>query len=288
MANDRARTRTRARLKEQNLQQIQGQGFEINNVVELQKILLAVNKLREEQQINMLVDQMQEMANNYSAVLQELSDVKEQLKDLQPLEDSQKGVLSQIATEVDSKVTSQYYNLQNTAKDLNEKAKTVVQRFKETGITALNKVCDFLGIKEKLIAMRDQAQSNAMTMQNSVEKIEKVESEISAAKFHAKNAVKSIFGKETVASPDAKKSKFFERIKAPYVRLQQKYSEKVEKLNKAIGKFDSLEKTVQGIKEKKKSLTEKLEDNKKIVESNSNDKQEHKQEKTEKQQDDAR
>lgn len=33
---------------EQNLQQIQGQGFEMNNVVELQKILLAVNKLREE------------------------------------------------------------------------------------------------------------------------------------------------------------------------------------------------------------------------------------------------
>lgn len=281
MANDRARTKARA--KNQNLQLIQGQGLEMNNVIELQKILLAVNKLREEQQINMLVEQMQEMANNYSAVLQELTAVKEQLNELQPLDNSQKGILSKMAEEVDTKVTNQYQNLQSAGKDLNEKAKSVVQKFKDARVTALNNVCEFLGIKEKLITMRDNAQSNAMTMQNSIEKIGKIESEVSAAKFHAKNAVKAVLGKETADLPETKKSKFFERLKAPYVRLQEKYSVRVEKLNKVIGKFDSLEKSAQGIKEGKRSLTEKLADNKKIVESRNTDNRDISHEKSEKQ-----
>lgn len=61
------------------------QGLEMNHVVELQKILLTVNKLREEQQINMLVEQMQKMANNYTAVLQDISNCKEKLNSLSPL-----------------------------------------------------------------------------------------------------------------------------------------------------------------------------------------------------------
>lgn len=103
-----------------------------------------------------------------------------------------------------------------------------------------------------------------MTMKSSIEKIEKVESELGAAKFHAKNVIKALAGKETLATDIDKKSKFFEALKKPYIKQQEKYAQRCEKLDKAIGKFDSLEKAADAVKDRS-SVKVKLSDNKKIL-----------------------
>lgn len=245
------------------------ENFEINikSAEELAKILMACNRLREEQQVSILLEQIKEMEKSYSATLKELDAVKTQLKDLsQGVAEAKRSSLSQIINETDARLTEQRNVLQKIGKSLNEGAKHIVEKFKQIGIKALNNVCTFLGIKEKLTELRDCARSNEMTMKSSVEKIEKVESELAAVKLHAKNVIRALAGKETAVSENEKKSKFFESLKAPYLKQQKKYAQKCEKLNKAIEKFDSLEKNANAGRNKD-SVIEKLSDNKKILDS---------------------
>lgn len=244
--------------------------MDLSNVIELQQILSACNKLSQEQQIAILVEQMREMEQNLSAVMQELSDVKEQLNDLSA-DNTQKGTLTKMAETADEKLSEQSAHLKAAGKDLNEKARELVQKFKDTGITALNHVCEVLGIKERLIVMRDNARSNAQSALESAEKIAKIEQELGLAKLHKKNAVKAALGKEPADVSEVKESKLLKRLRSIYTGLYDKYSNRVEKLEKSISKFDNLEHKAQDIKKAKKSLTEKLADNVKLVEARQNE-----------------
>lgn len=244
--------------------------MDLSSVIELQKILSACNKLSQEQQIAILVEQMREMEKNLSAVMQELSSVKEQLNDLSA-DNAQKGTLTKMAETADAKLSEQSANLKAAGKDLNEKARGLVQKFKDFGITALNHVCEILGIKERLIVMRDNARSNAQSALESAEKIAKIEQELGLAKLHKKNAMKTALGKEPAEVSEVKENKLLKRLRSIYIGLYEKYSKRVEKLEKSISKFDNLEHKAQDIKKAKKSLTEKLADNVKLVEARQNE-----------------
>lgn len=236
---------------------------EINNVLDLQKILFACNKLKEQQQMDLLVNQIKEMEKNYSAVIQELNAIKEQLREMEARDKAPGGVLSKLAQEADSKVTEQFNKFQNLKKDLNEKAGKLIQKFKEMGITALNNVCQFLGIKEKLITLRDATRSNEMKDIQATEKIENIQIELGLAKMHMKNIGRVATGKETLYPselPESKQgvvNKFLEKLKSLYSKEAKLFSSIVTKLDKAIDKFDALE--------AKASVLGKLSDNKKEI-----------------------
>lgn len=256
---------------QQNIESFEA--LKMENVKELMQILTVYNKLMEKQQINLLMEQMKEMQKNYTATQKELASVKKQLNKVQLKNLSQEvakppeqNSLLQITNEAEDKLAKQHDVLKKTGENMNKRARQIVEKFKNIGIIALNNVCEFLGIKEKLIALRDCARSNEMTMKSSVEKIEKVESEFGTAKFHAKNAIRVLAGKETLQADIEKKSKFFETLKKLYMKRQEKYAQRCEKLDKAIGKFDSLEKAADAVKVKNRnSVIDKLSDNKKIL-----------------------
>lgn len=242
----------------------------MENVDELLKILFAAKMLREGQQVDILLNRMSEMEKNYSSVLQELADVKEQLGGILDRAENgtmiqqHKGVFTQLAEQMDNKIAESYQKLQEVKSDLNAKAKQVVQKFRDSGVAALNNVCEFLGIKEKLIAMRDNARSLDMDMQNSIEKIDKIETELGSAVSHLKNVGRTIAGKESPNAADHGQnkllSKIFALVRQPYINQQSKYAERAEKLDKAIEKFNSLE--------KKASVLEKLSANKQELSAN--------------------
>ncbi len=87
---------------------------------------------------------------------------------------------------------------------LNEKAAQLVQNFKDQGVTALNHVCEFLGVKENLTQMRESLLQSAKEMQGSMDKIDQVAGELRAATTHVKNVGRAIVGKkeaQEVAQP---------------------------------------------------------------------------------------
>ena len=240
------------------------------HVEELSAILSAHDMKRDKQQLDLLLGQMKAMEKNYHDTLKELAGVKSQLRELtEAIGEPKQGMLAQIAYDAEAKLAEQYNAVKKIGHSLNEGAKRIVEKFKEIGIKALNNVCKFLGIKEKLVALRDCARSNETAMKNSIEKIEKVEHELGAAKLHAKNVLRALSGKETLAAEEGKKSRFFEAIKSPYRRQQEKYAKRHEKLSRAIDKFDSLEKAANGYrgndKSNRESVKEKLAGNQEAI-----------------------
>ncbi len=249
------------------------QKVNMENVEQLLKILLAVNKLHEEQQINILMNQISEMEQKYAGVMQELTDIKGQLNEAlsknesDPVISQNKGVFQKLGEQMDGTIAARQQKLENIKQDLNQKAQTVVQKFKEIGIKALNKVCEFLGIQEKLVELRDHARSSEMDMKIRVEKIDMVEKELSGAAFQIRNAGRIIAGKEQAVATSSETSKGFsllQMIKNHFLKRQEAYARRAEKLDHAIDKFRSLEEkaSVLGkLAENKEQLSEKEKSN---------------------------
>ncbi len=234
----------------------------MDNVEELLKIMLVGNMLQEHQQINILLEQIKVMEENQSAVLQELADLKKQLNDMQ--EGKKSKLLANFMGKTKEVAKAQRTHLQGIKKDLNEKAKQVVQHFKNAGIKALYNVCNLLGVQDKLIALRDQARSSEMHMKNAVEKIAIIETELTSASVHFKNAGRIISGKENAVTMKQEENQagrknisLLKILKAHYKKFQKRYAEKAEKLDKAIEKYKMLE--------KRASVLDKLSENKEKV-----------------------
>mgnify|MGYP002510036244 FL=1 len=240
----------------------------IEKVVELLKILTVANMVGEQQQVNILLEQMQRMEENQLSMMQELADVKQQLNTvMEKMEASsaRKGVLSKVSEQVDRGLAAQHQHLQDMKQDLNTKAGEVTQKFRDMGTKALNNVCGFLGVKEKMIAMRDKARSAEVDMQIAVEKITAVENEFSAAKAHLKTAGRITVGKEpdlgikADEKADRRRLSPLNIMKKIYLKHQKKYADRVAKLDRAIKKVDLLE--------KRASVLDKLSDNKENLDS---------------------
>lgn len=169
-------------------------------------------------------------------VKKELQNTREKLTQLEDniqVDPQQKQILEQLVN-VENKMKSGQEQLRSINNTLEIKAAEVIDNFKKTGISALNNTCQFLGLKEHLIALRDTSRSNASMMENSIDKIEKIEDEVKNALLHAKNAVRTIRGKELLDPSEERQLKIFDKLKAPYQKRLDKYNHRTEKLNMAI------------------------------------------------------
>lgn len=239
----------------------------MKNVEELLKILLVANKLQEEQQIGILLHQMNEMEKGYAAALQELADIKSKLDEvLDRTENSAnvfqgKSIFAKFSGQMTASVIKQKQNLQDIRQDLNAKAQNLMGSFKKEGVKALNNVSEFLGIQEKLIAMRDHARSSEMRMKDTIERIDAAEAELSGAATRLRNAGRIITGNEKTGTMEhginnstSKANAVIQMLKKHCVKWQNSYAKRAEKLDRAIDKFHALE--------QKSSVLGKLSDNK--------------------------
>lgn len=214
-----------------------------SNILQLTNILQEQKKSKEVDQIMLLVEQLREMEKNYSSVFMELQNVREQMSLLQntPQQQANHSVIVEQLTTFEGKVKDQYQQIQSTWQKLNEKASILIQQFKESGIKALNNVCEFLNIKETLIKLRDTARSNAADMQKSIDKINALENEIQTAAGHIKNIGRVVTGKEAISPVSTGEIKIFQKIKTHYQKKLDIFEKQAEKLDSAISKFINLE-----------------------------------------------
>lgn len=221
----------------------------MHNVEELLKILSLASMLREEQQISILLNQVRRMEENQTSMMQELAAVKQQLNavlESEAANKSRKNVLENITEQASKVIEAQNQHLQDIKMDLNTKAKEIVQQFRDTGIKALNNVCGFLGIQEKLIKMRDHARSSEIDMQIAAEKVTGIENELESAMEHIKSAGNIAAGKENAISKVNTEKQHMSITplgiyKAHCVKYQDIYRQRAEKLDKAIENFKALD-----------------------------------------------
>lgn len=125
---------------------------EMPGVEELLKILLDVNMEQNRQTVSLLMNYMNDIEENFYAVLEELDTVKEQLSHVQntPQAKEVRSVLTDLSGRLQEKAAFLSGQIQEMRTNFNDKAVQLVQNFKEHGVSALNHVCEFLGVKEKL------------------------------------------------------------------------------------------------------------------------------------------
>ena len=228
---------------------------EMPNVEELLKILLDVNLEQNRQTVHLLMNYMNDIEENFFSVLEELDTVKAQLAQVQQTPQTK---------EVRHTLADLMQNLQEQANHLQEQIHSMKTRLNEKaaqGVTALNHVCEFLGVKENLTQMRESLLQSAKEMQGSMDKIDQVAGELRAATTHVKNVGRAIVGKEAQEVAQPKEGGFFYQMKRPYRAMQDFCLKNAGKIEKDIHKIENLEQRVEKIADGKKAAgVEKLPD----------------------------
>lgn len=217
---------------------------------ELLKILTELNQEQNRQIVSLMMEYMNEMEKNFSSVLKELDAVKGQLSVYE--KDAPKdtrAALSDLPGELQEKISVRQGQLKELMADINEKAALAVQSFKEHGVSALNHVCEFLGIKEKLLQMRMSLLENAQEMQAAMDRIDKAGREFQKAVSHAKNIGRAMSGKELAEAPEQKEKGLFHMMKQVCLRRKDACTIKAAKLGKFISGLEQLEKSAEKSKE---------------------------------------
>lgn len=220
------------------------------NMEELLKILTELNQEQNRQILSLMMEYMNEMEKNFSSVLKELDAVKGQLSAYEKdAPKDMRAALSDLPGELQEKISVRQGQLKELKADLNEKAALAVQSFKEHGVSALNHVCEFLGIKEKLLQMRLSLLENAQEMQAAMDRIDKAGREFQKAVSHAKNIGRAMSGKELAEAPEQKEKGLFHMMKQVCLRRKDTCTIKAAKLGKFISGLEQLEKSAEKSKE---------------------------------------
>lgn len=191
---------------------------EMPNVEELLKILLDVNLEQNRQTVHLLMNYMNDIEENFFSVLEELDTVKAQLAQVQQIPQTKevRHTLSDLIQNLQGQANHLQEQIHGMKTRLNEKAAQLVQNFKDQGVTALNHVCEFLGVKESLTQIRESLLQSAKEMQSSMDKIDQVAGELRATTTHAKNVGRAMVGKEAQEVAQPKEGGFFYQMKRPY------------------------------------------------------------------------
>lgn len=195
---------------------------EMPNVEELLKILLDVNLEQNRQTVHLLMNYMNDIEENFFSVLEELDTVKAQLAQVQQIPQTKevRHTLSDLIQNLQGQANHLQEQIHGMKTRLNEKAAQLVQNFKDQGVTALNHVCEFLGVKESLTQIRESLLQSAKEMQSSMDKIDQVAGELRATTTHAKNVGRAMVGKEAQEVAQPKEGGFFYQMKRPYQAMK--------------------------------------------------------------------
>lgn len=233
------------------------------NVEELLKILLDVNLEQNRQTVHLLMNYMNDIEENFFSVLEELDTVKAQLAQVQQIPQTKevRHTLSDLIQNLQGQANHLQEQIHGMKTRLNEKAAQLVQNFKDQGVTALNHVCEFLGVKESLTQIRESLLQSAKEMQSSMDKIDQVAGELRATTTHAKNVGRAMVGKEAQEVAQPKEGGFFYQMKRPYQAMKDFCLKNAGKIEKDIHKIENLEQRVEKIADGKKAASvEKLPD----------------------------
>ena len=167
---------------------------EQEHLKEFFKLLNENGQRQEATEFSALVNQLNNMEQQYSAVLSELQAVRGQLDRIR--DRGIKSVLLKGISAVQGKVTQAREQLTHIKADLSQSVKNALSNVKQQGISALNKAVDFMGLKTALADMRESLQSSISQTQKSIDRINAIGSELHALNEHSRNLGRALTGRE--------------------------------------------------------------------------------------------
>lgn len=181
------------------------------------------------------------MEEKMDAVLQELTDVRKQLAEMEKRQE-RKAVVKVISETVD-KLEAQYQKMKQqlfeVRAEVKDKAVEIVAEVKQNGKKALNKVSEFLGIREKLQKICQNVQESIADVDKSIAKVDALGTGMREAMQKAANAIRSFTDKPEKEYGEKKFSKT-ELLKKPLQTKRKLLSGILSCADAAIGKIEKL------------------------------------------------
>lgn len=180
-------------------------------------------------------------------VVAELNDVKKQLVDLQEQQmmKSIKAQLAKASERMEALCNSMKEQLFEVKVEFKEKAASIVTEVKAKGKEALNRVSEFLGVKEKLEKLRINVREARTETDKTIDKIDRFGADIREAGRSVSNAFRTFADKESVDYFKAEKTfSKTEVIKKPWKWKKNLFAGMELRLDAAIDKLDNLSRDV--------------------------------------------
>lgn len=198
------------------------------------------------------------MERQLDAAVGELTAMRRELNDMREEKDHPaRTALRNTARSLEGTVNETRERLGAIKDSIIEGCQNTVAAFKEKGISALNHIAGFLGIKDTLQNMRESLNHSIGENEKAIEKIEAVSAEYHRAGSHVRNMGRAMLGRETAEDikPAGKLAKLLE---APFRSELARLKKAGKNLDAAIGKLGNLERAAEkpSVLENMKTLKE--------------------------------
>lgn len=181
-------------------------------------------------------------------VTNELVEVRKQLQELQDktMGDSIKKSISDMVVKAENRITEMKATLTEVKDNMKAKATQIVQAARWKGRDALNKVSEFVGIRDKLKSIREKLKDGIIDTDKTIAKIDAFGAGMRNAGQIVANTFRTFADKEVVDYAD-KEKKFSktEMLKKPWKWQKKVYESMDRHLEAAIGNVTKLSMDVQ-------------------------------------------
>lgn len=217
-------------------------------IIELMNLLKQDNMTKEANDTFELCSYVDSLEKKLDAMTEELTNVKSQLKEMQEdtILNNLKAQIQESAVKLQTTCTNMKEQLFTVKENIHIKAVDIVNDVKLRGKEALSRVSEFLGIKNKLIGIRENVKQSQIKVDSTVAKIDAFGAGIREANQKIANTFRTFADKEVVDySKEKKKLSKTDLIKKPFLVKKKLLAGMELRLDAAIDKVDNLSRDVE-------------------------------------------
>jgi len=195
----------------------------------------------QEQDLSLMAWYLGGMEFQFNLVLNELQAVKAQLAQMTEQQVPSKSVLTRMVETLEVKVEQAKERLLAFRDKIVECAKDAVDRFKDTGVSALDSAISAMGVKNGLAHLQEGVQNSISGMRDTLEKAENMGAELRRVGQDLKNVGRIAVNREPDRNPVDEAGRFQSAVLAPMRATQKLLTNINNNTLAAIGAVENLE-----------------------------------------------
>lgn len=208
------------------------------DVQELLLVLGVFERRKESKNLTELCEHLDKINQTMEQVMLEVFNMREQIRqgnEKKSLRDS----LTEVVGKLDDQVLVMIIRLNDIQQGIKDKSKEVVQGVLNKGISGLRQMTGFLQIKDKLVAMRGNAENALVKTEEAIIRVEQATGQARQAVVDVKNIGRSLRGKELAELNIEKQSVVEQAVTAPMKAHRSFIVAMIGQMDKAINSIDA-------------------------------------------------
>lgn len=217
-------------------------------IQELMDLLKQNNMSQQSNDVFEICSYVDGLEKKLDLMTEELSQVREQIKEMQEdtILNNLKAQIQKSAVKLQTTCTNMKEQLFTVKENIHIKALDIVSDVKLRGKEALNRVSEFMGIKKKLIGIRENVKQSQIEVASTIVKIDAFGAGIREANQKIANTFRTFAEKKAVDySKEEKILSKTDLIKKPFLIRKELLSGMEVRLDAAIDKVDNLSRDVE-------------------------------------------